>query len=62
MSSPLHGLPIAPVMEPPHSDAIYTGSYHTLIEEGKFEDVPIMMGYTSLEAGPGEVNCKLLFK
>lgn len=56
MANPLHGLPIGPVIEPPHADAIYTGNYHNLLENGEFADIPIIIGHTSLEAGPNEVD------
>lgn len=56
VANPFHGLPIGPVIEPPHEEAVYTGNYHKLLEEGDFADIPIIMGHTSLEAGPGEIN------
>lgn len=58
MTSPLHGLPIGPVIEARHPDAIYSGDYHSQLENGAFADVPLIIGHTSLEAGPKEVNGK----
>lgn len=49
-------MPIGPVIERPHDGAIYTGNYHDLLESGHFADVPILIGHTSLEAGPNDMN------
>lgn len=58
VTNPLHGLPIGPVIEPPHDGAIYIGNYHDLLVNGHFADVPIIMGHTSLEAGPNDMKGK----
>lgn len=44
------GLIFAPVIEPEHEGALFTGRSHQMLEEGQFHDVPIIIGYTSLEA------------
>lgn len=62
MTNPLHGLPIGPVIEPPHDGAIYTGNYHDLLENGDFADVPIIIGHTSLEAGPNDLSGKYFYE
>lgn len=62
VSNPFHGLPFAPVIEPEHDDAIYSGNYHDLLQKGQIADVPILMGHNSLEAGPEEMNGNCSFQ
>lgn len=54
------GLLFAPVIEPEHEGAILTRRSHQLLEEGHFHDVPIVMGYNSMEALLDEIPGTLL--
>jgi len=49
ISNPLQGLVFAPVVEPQHPNAVITEKSYQLLAEGKFHQVPILMGYNSLE-------------
>lgn len=52
------GLLFAPVIEPEHDGAVLTGRSHELLENGDFHQVPIIIGYTSLEALLSEIPGK----
>lgn len=45
-----NGLPIGPVIEPEHNDAIFTGKSHELLRTGTFNKVPVIIGLNSNEA------------
>ncbi|KAJ8920365.1 hypothetical protein NQ315_005229 [Exocentrus adspersus] len=49
------GLVVAPVIEPEHEGAVLTGKSHQLLSDGQFHKVPIIIGYTSLEARLSEI-------
>ncbi|CAH1119274.1 unnamed protein product [Phaedon cochleariae] len=55
-SNPLNGLVYGPVIEPDLPGAVITGKSHELLSEGKFHDIPLMVGYTSLEAMFGSIS------
>lgn len=44
------GLPLGPVIEHKHANAVITGKSYDLLKSGHFNNVPIFMGHTSLEA------------
>ncbi|XP_060526499.1 venom carboxylesterase-6-like [Cylas formicarius] len=46
-----NGIPFAPVSEPYHQDAVFSGRSHELLKRGAFNRVPVIIGYTSNEAG-----------
>lgn len=50
VSDPSGGLPLGPVLESSHSGAVVTGKSHDLLKNGHFNEVPIIIGHTSLEA------------
>ncbi|KAJ8920376.1 hypothetical protein NQ315_005242 [Exocentrus adspersus] len=54
------GLVVAPVIEPEHEGAVLTGKSHQLLSDGQFHKVPIIIGYTSLEARLSEIPGVLL--
>ncbi|XP_066143101.1 juvenile hormone esterase-like [Euwallacea fornicatus] len=45
-----NGLPIGPVIEPEHDDAIFTKKSHELLRTGNFNTVPTIIGLNSNEA------------
>nr|WCC58166.1 carboxylesterase [Pharsalia antennata] len=49
------GLLFAPVVEPEHDGAVFTSRSHQQLENGDFHQVPIIMGYTSVEALLSEI-------
>ncbi|XP_023311383.1 acylcarnitine hydrolase isoform X2 [Anoplophora glabripennis] len=49
------GLLFAPVIEAEHDGAVFTGRSHQQLENGEFHEVPIIIGYTSLEALLSEI-------
>lgn len=46
----MNGLPLGPVTEPMGLGAVITEKSHDLLKKGQFNNVPIMIGHTSLEA------------
>lgn len=50
ISDPSGGLPMGPVTEPEHSGAVITGKSYELLHNGHFNQVPMIIGHTSLEA------------
>ncbi|KAL1498381.1 hypothetical protein ABEB36_009188 [Hypothenemus hampei] len=44
------GLPLGPVIEPEHDEAIITGKSHDLLQNGNFNKVPVIVGLNSNEA------------
>lgn len=46
----MNGLPLGPVVEPDHFGSVITGKSYDLLKNGIFNEVPIMIGHTSLEA------------
>lgn len=54
MSEPLHGLPLGPVIERNNSNAVITGKSHDFLQTGQFNNVPIFIGHTSLEANSND--------
>lgn len=50
MDNIFNGLPIGPVIEPEHKDAIFTGKSHELLRTGNFNRVPVIVGLNSNEA------------
>lgn len=53
LKDPFGGLPLGPVAETESLDAVITGKSHDLLKSGQFNQVPIIMGHTSLEARTG---------
>ncbi|KAJ8955015.1 hypothetical protein NQ318_000447 [Aromia moschata] len=49
-NNPRDGLVFTPVIEPDHDGAIVTKKSHQLLSDGEFNAVPVIIGYTSLEA------------
>ncbi|XP_045467881.1 venom carboxylesterase-6-like [Harmonia axyridis] len=49
-SNPRDGFIFAPVIEPKHEGAFFTEKSYELLREGKFSQVPVIVGYNSLEA------------
>lgn len=47
----LDGYYFTPTIEPEHDGAVLTEKMFGLLESGKFNKVPIMMGFTTLEWG-----------
>lgn len=43
-------MPIGPVMEPEHEEAIITEESHKLLQSGQFNKVPVIVGLNSNEA------------
>lgn len=61
ITNPLEGLPLGPVIEPAHAEAVITGKSHDLLKNGQFNRVPIMIGHTSLEAHSNDgLSCKYI--
>nr|AEE62728.1 unknown [Dendroctonus ponderosae] len=56
----LRGLPYAPVIEPDIEGAVYTKASETALEEGNFQQVPILMGFNSEEAVGAESLTSLI--
>lgn len=54
MQDPLGGMPIGPVIEPENDGAVITGKSYDLLNSGRFNAVPIMIGHTSLEGATSE--------
>ncbi|KAG5877269.1 hypothetical protein JTB14_009765 [Gonioctena quinquepunctata] len=48
-TNPSSGLVYAPVTEPDHDGAVVTGKSHEKLKNGQFHQIPIIVGYTSLE-------------
>lgn len=50
--NPLRGLPWAPIIEVESEDAVFTRNSDSFLRSGQFPSkVPILIGYTSNEAG-----------
>lgn len=50
ISNPTGGLPLGPVTELVDSGAVITGRSYDLLQNGHFNQVPLIIGHTSLEA------------
>ncbi|CAG9815954.1 unnamed protein product [Phaedon cochleariae] len=61
LSNPLSGLAYGPVIEPDLPGAIITGKSHDMLEKGKFHDIPLIVGHTSLEAMFGSLSVLVRF-
>lgn len=49
-TNPLHGLLFSPCIEPDVAGAVVTEKSYALLESGRFNQVPSIIGHNSLEA------------